>query len=255
MMRMSNKWLTAAIVLAVFLMVFSMDLRAEERNTASSPPVVTSVEGSVKIIGKSGPAWRTARVGTLLRSGDRVKTGPKSISEIRFPSGKIRLYENSVLIVPDIRGRGGDRDIRRVVVRDGSAVFDINPQGVRRKFEFRTRNVQGGVKGTRFAVGYRDGESFLHGLPPQPPIMLNRIYICDEEEVSAFTQRLDFMRLLLDSREVPADELVVSCLRLAARARPEAARRDFLLDSGRELARLMGADLVRLEALLGRLGH
>ncbi len=105
------------------------------------------------------------------------------------------------------------------------------------------------------AVGYKDGDGFFHGLPPQPPIMLDRIYICDDEEISAFTQRLDFMRLLLDSREVPADELIVSCLRLAARARPEPARREFLLDSGRELARLMGADLVRLEALLGRLGR
>jgi hypothetical protein len=73
--------------------------------------------------------------------------------------------------------------------------------------------------------------------------------------VRAFTQRLDFLRLLLNSREVPADELIVSCLRMAAHARPEPERSPFLLKSGRELARLMGADLVRLEALLGRLGR
>lgn len=103
------------------------------------------------------------------------------------------------------------------------------------------------------AVGYRDGEQIFHGLPPQPPIMLNRIFICDADEVRAFTERWDFLRLLLNSREVPADELIVSCLRLAAWARPEAERKTFLLNSGRELARLMGSDLVRLEALLGRL--
>lgn len=105
------------------------------------------------------------------------------------------------------------------------------------------------------AVGYRDGENIFHGLPPQPPIMLNRILICSSEEVRAFTERLDFLRLLFNSREMPADELIISCLRLAARAHPESERRTFLLDSGRELARMMGADLVRLEALLGRLGH
>jgi hypothetical protein len=104
------------------------------------------------------------------------------------------------------------------------------------------------------AVGYRDGDAIYHGLPPQPPIMLNRIFICDDAEVRAFTQRLDFLRLVLNSREVPADELLLSCLRRAAEARPESERRTFLLGSGRELARLMGADLVRLEALLGRLG-
>lgn len=105
------------------------------------------------------------------------------------------------------------------------------------------------------AVGYRNGDRVFHGLPPQPPIMLDRILICDDDEVCAFTARLDFLRLLLDSREVPADELIVACLRLAAQARPAPERRPFLLDAGRELARLMGADLVRLEALLGRLGY
>jgi hypothetical protein len=105
------------------------------------------------------------------------------------------------------------------------------------------------------AVGYRNGTRTFQGLPPQPPIMLNRILICDDDEVYAFTQRLDFLRLLFNSRELPVDELVVSCLRLAARARPESERRPFLLNAGRELARLMGADLVRLEALLGRVAR
>ena len=67
--------------------------------------------------------------------------------------------------------------------------------------------------------------------------------------------RLDFLRLVYNSREVPADELLVSSLRLAAQARPEAEREPFLIGAGRELARLMGADPVRLEALLGRLGR
>ena len=105
------------------------------------------------------------------------------------------------------------------------------------------------------AVGYRKDGRIFQGLPPQPPIMLKRILICDDDEVHAFTQRLDFLRLLFNSREMPVDELTVSCLRLAAQARPESERKPFLLNAGRELARLMGADLVRLEALLGRLGR
>jgi hypothetical protein len=105
------------------------------------------------------------------------------------------------------------------------------------------------------AVGYRDGEHIFQGLPPQPPIMLDRIVICHDDEVRAFTEGLDFLRLLLNTREIPIDELIVSCLRLAGLARPESERRHFLLSAGRELARLIGADLVRLEALLGRLGR
>jgi hypothetical protein len=105
------------------------------------------------------------------------------------------------------------------------------------------------------AIGYRDDGNYFHGLPPQPPIMLNRIFICNADEVRAFTERLDFLRLLLNNREIPADELIISCLRLAVQSYPEPQRRDFLLNSGRELARLIGADLVRLEALLGKLGR
>ena len=77
------------------------------------------------------------------------------------------------------------------------------------------------------AVGYRDDARIVQGLPPQPPIMLNRILVCEDAEVRAFTERLDFLRLLFNSREVPADELMVSCLHRAAEARPESERRTF----------------------------
>ena len=105
------------------------------------------------------------------------------------------------------------------------------------------------------AVGYRQDGTILHGLPPQPPIMLNRIFVCDPVLVRDFSTRLDFLRLVYNSREVPADELLVSSLQLAAQARPQAERAPFLIGAGRELARLMGADPVRLEALLRRLGQ
>ena len=105
------------------------------------------------------------------------------------------------------------------------------------------------------AVGYCQDGTILHGLPPQPPIMLNRIFVCDPALVRDFSARLDFLRLVYNSREVPADELIVSSLQLAAQARPRAERAPFLIGAGRELARLMGADPVRLEALLRRLGQ
>jgi len=105
------------------------------------------------------------------------------------------------------------------------------------------------------AVGYCQDGTILHGLPPQPPIMLNRIFVCDPALVRDFSARLDFLRLVYNSREVPADELLVSSLQLAAQARPQAERAPFLIGAGRELARLMGADPVRLEALLRRLGQ
>ena len=46
------------------------------------------------------------------------------------------------------------KDIQDVVVEEGDALFDINPLGVQRQFEFRTKNIQGGVKVTVFMVSY-----------------------------------------------------------------------------------------------------
>jgi len=105
-------------------------------------------------MGKKHSVWEPAEVGTLLLSGDIVKTGVDANAELMFLSGKIHLYQNSVLIIPSTGVQKRKKDIKEIVVEKGSALFDINPLGVKREFEFKTRNVQGGVKGTRFTVSY-----------------------------------------------------------------------------------------------------
>ena len=105
------------------------------------------------------------------------------------------------------------------------------------------------------AVGYRSahGVAFVYSLPPQPPITLDRINPCSREEVLDFTSRFDYLRLILDSAEAPADELIGVSLRLAADLRPAQDRVFFLRDAGKELARLLNRDLARLENLLRRI--
>ena len=117
-------------------------------------PLITHIDGTVKIMGKDHSVWEPAEVGTLLLTGDIVKTGADASAEIMFMSGKIQLYQNSVLIIPSTGVQNRKKDIKEVVVERGSALFDINPIGVKREFEFKTRNVQGGVKGTKFTVSY-----------------------------------------------------------------------------------------------------
>ncbi len=98
-----------------------------------------------------------------------------------------------------------------------------------------------------------DGARIHHCLPAQPPVTLDWLYQCTDEEVRAFTARFDYFRLVLDAREVPADELLAASLRAAAAAWPEDERETFLVEAGRELARLLAGDPVRLEGLLRRL--
>jgi hypothetical protein len=102
-------------------------------------------------------------------------------------------------------------------------------------------------------VGFtREGRVYQH-LPPQPPATLDEITTCAPAEVSAFTREFTFLRTILNAKDAPADELAAACLRLAAAARSESERRTFLLDAGRELARLLAADPVRLEGILRRI--
>jgi hypothetical protein len=105
------------------------------------------------------------------------------------------------------------------------------------------------------AVGCGDGEIVRHCLPAQPPVTLDWLYQCSDEEMRVFTTRFDYFRLVLESREVPADELLAASLRIAAAARSKNEQEPFLVEAGRELARLLVGDPVRLEGLLRRLRH
>jgi hypothetical protein len=49
-------------------------------------------------------------------------------------------------------------------------------------------------------VGYQyQGEPPVQGLPPQPPISLDTMTLCDDADVRAFTEQLDFLRLVLNA--------------------------------------------------------
>jgi len=108
------------------------------------------------------------------------------------------------------------------------------------------------------AVGASQGgedtdEHIYHCLPAQPPVTLDWLYQCTDEEVRAFTARFDYFRLVLETRDVPADELLAASLRVAAAARPEGERETFLVEAARELIKLLASDPVRLEGLLRRM--
>ncbi len=100
------------------------------------------------------------------------------------------------------------------------------------------------------AVGYCDPAGYHYGLPPQPPMVLYRITVCDKDEVRQITQAPDFMRAILENRDVPADELIPMALQRAAQLQPENTRREFYLEAGRYLARYLGRDPIRLEQIL-----
>jgi hypothetical protein len=122
----------------------------------------------------------------------------------------------------------------------------VNPNVLRDQRENRLVPVEVSV----LNIGYHNGSHFVHSLPPRPPMSLSAVTVCTAEEVRAFTVRPDFFRLVLQASEVPSDDLLATSLRHAMWAYPEEERRDFMVASGRHLARLLSNDLKRLSHIL-----
>ncbi|MGQ9865839.1 MAG: hypothetical protein ACUVSQ_06085 [Pseudanabaenaceae cyanobacterium] len=100
-------------------------------------------------------------------------------------------------------------------------------------------------------VGFRQQNRIHHHLPEQPPRLHQPVRLCPPPEVNAFTAVPSFVRALLRPTHVPTEELVAAVLRQAYRHRQ--GDRPWLVQTGRQLALLLGEDYDRLTAILERI--
>ncbi|MGB2895977.1 MAG: hypothetical protein WBB65_07435 [Anaerolineales bacterium] len=111
-------------------------------------------------------------------------------------------------------------------------------------------NRQVPVEFSALAVGFRDDDGFHQSLPPQPPLTLASVFSVVPKDAVNFTAQLHFLRTILNAPQLPVDELLATALRISAQARSEGERDRFLIQAGREVARLLAQDLPRLENIL-----
>jgi hypothetical protein len=105
---------------------------------------------------------------------------------------------------------------------------------------------------TAAAVGYRSGENILQYLPPQPARIHGFVYLCQPDEIEEFSRALGFLNILVSAAlPVPAEELIAAALRQMSNAQED--NRAFLVAAGKELARLLSNDFIKLKNILGRL--
>ena len=156
-MKFKRKVLLALLFTLWIIPAAAAAMSGSDEQVETFHPTITSVKGTVTVKGAKYPAWEEVSEGMLLLSGDTLRTGRNSYARVEFPSGSIEIYETTVLVIPTIDIKERKKDIHEVFIEDGKTLFDINPTGVERDFKFRTRNIQGGVKGTVFTVSYLDG--------------------------------------------------------------------------------------------------
>ncbi|MGD9115578.1 MAG: hypothetical protein PVJ61_00125 [Dehalococcoidia bacterium] len=125
--------------------------------------------------------------------------------------------------------------------KDEAAIFNASPQLAKLlRSQFRA-----------LVVGYKEDKLYQR-LPPRPARIHGFVYQCTDQELTEFGQSFDFLNILLNANlPVPAEELVGAALRRMSRAQKDP--RAFLVAAGRELAVLLGDDLNRLKAVLGRI--
>jgi hypothetical protein len=113
------------------------------------------------------------------------------------------------------------------------------------------RNRQVPIEVSVLTVGYRAQGQYAHALPPQPPMLLDKISYCTPEEICAFTAEFGFLQLIFAAPDIPVEQVLVAALLNAAATHPD--RKRFLQRAGREVARLLNRDLTQLQRVLQRL--
>ncbi|MGF1504577.1 MAG: hypothetical protein GYB64_04670 [Chloroflexi bacterium] len=100
-------------------------------------------------------------------------------------------------------------------------------------------------------IGYLSAQGVRHTLPPHPAMSLDAVHMCTSQEVRAVTERFDYFRLVLNSGMVPSEQLLAAHLLLSSETHDnEQDQYAYLVEAGREIARLLSNDLPRLDNLL-----
>jgi hypothetical protein len=105
---------------------------------------------------------------------------------------------------------------------------------------------------TAVVAGHKDGDTLRQYLPPQPARIHGFVYLCQPDEVKAFSQSFGFLNILTNAAlPVSSEELIAAALRQMSQAHEDS--RAFLVAAGKELAALLSSDFITLKNILGRL--
>jgi hypothetical protein len=100
------------------------------------------------------------------------------------------------------------------------------------------------------AVGYEQDGRIFHLLPPRPPLSLDVIYLCEDQDMARFTERFGYFRHILNSQDVPVGEVIAAHIQQASVAHTDKAWKE---KATHEVITLLRDDYPTLMAVLGAL--
>ena len=109
------------------------------------------------------------------------------------------------------------------------------------------------------AVGFRHNDQISHLSPPRPPLSLDKIYLCEEQEICEFTTagRFGYFRHVLRATDTASEELLAAHLKQAQLAHENIGDPDWINQATQELIILLRDDYSTLMNVLGAIsdGH
>lgn len=104
-------------------------------------------------------------------------------------------------------------------------------------------------------IGYADGGSIHHSLPPRPPLSLDAIYPCGQQEICDFTSHghFGYLRHILRDENLPIAEILSTHIQLVGRIQIEVGNNDWARDITQELITLLRDDYATLNTVLNAL--
>ncbi len=109
------------------------------------------------------------------------------------------------------------------------------------------------------AVGYEQDGQIFHLLPPRPPLSLDVIYLCDDQELARFTgagtgsersrRRFGYFRHILRQKDFPTGEVLAAHIQQTSQARNDGGQ--WKEQAIQEIITLLRSDYPTLMSALG----
>jgi len=190
-------------------------------------------------------------IGKLLRSDNTGFVAGCRVSELQAPTF------GALVKVPIENGAEIYGLVSNISISDDGLVRQI-VSGVSIPSEYTAdnrynRNLP--VEISVLAVGYQEKERIYHLLPPRPPLSLDSIYLCSQDELCNFTSagHFGYFRHILRATDLPIGELLAAHLKDARSAHDSKGAKTWFNNAAQELITLLRDDYQTLMSVLGAL--
>jgi hypothetical protein len=192
---------------------------------------------------------KSFEIGKLLRAGTTGFVFGCRINQLEAPSFaalvSADLGNNTRVfgIITDIH-IDDDGLVRQLVTTENTAPEVIADNRV-------NRNIP--VEISVLAVGHEQNGVISHFLPPRPPLSLDTVFLCGDEEITAFTSlvRFGYLRHILNNKVLPTAELIACHIKQAQSAHVNTGTPDWIQQASQELITLLRDDYPLLMNVLG----